>query len=1460
MEKSAKKAFKSRNGYRSQVAKALKKVADMQQGEVPKDLSAMQLAYAKVKGYLENISRLDEEIIEAVESDADIDNVIAEQQKWNDETLDSFLLLEQQIKNLESVPVQAGAHALGKSGDDVKSSTNYAPAQSQQSAKVKLPKLEIPTFRGEYMEWQGFWDIYKAAVHDDVNLSKVQKFSYLLGSLKNEALDMVLGYQLSEANYDEVIAVLTERYGDTQRAKFGHFEALVAIKPASLNCKDLLRVYYECERHIRSLVALGMSESDFTIAFVPIILQKLPSDVKREVWSLNGGDEWTMANLRKFLKSAITARERSEPSFADASAYSSGSGRSDHRKPFNGKGGYQSIPPPKGSASMLVAHETNDKQRKCRYCEQPHFADQCTKCPTADSRREWLQSRKLCMICLGSGHKTRECIVQRSCYHCGKPGHHRSLCYSKFGTRKKSFVVSKQNQRTGAGHTLLNPDAPTFSPNTPVPTTATVVALSQKEAGGNVEVSFLPTAYTTFMNTGTGRESVGRALMDTASSRTHVREDLCEKLKLPVVEESYVSSGHFGSKKRTTSKVKRVNLDVKCRDGTVIPIVASVTKVISTPITRHPIDVERYPVMKQIPLAEPLNDKPDELPIDVLIGSDYYYQFVEHEAAIRCEDGPVMVGSKFGFLTAGTMCIKDEGNPENTLVLLLTESSPGRCDPYDRFGIERFWQIEDVGTKQKDQAMDVSDEQALSTFYDTLKFENGRYWVTWPWKSSKPELADNRKLAFARLHSTYNRLVKDRKLLEAYNDIIQQQLKAGITEVAPKQPTGPVYYVPHHEVLTPTKTTTKIRIVYDASSKARKDDLSLNDCMHRGIVILDDLCGLIMRFRLHKIAIVADIEKAFLQIGLQETERDVARFFWLRDINKPLTPSNVVILRFTRVYFGAISSPSLLGATLDAHARKAEAASDDSDVKVMARQFCSNRYSDNVFCGAETNEKAIRYCHEAKKMCQEASMNLREYYTNSSEVNATIPEADRGKASIPKVLGVQWNLDKDSLSCCSMKDKCVIPGVVPTKRQIVREVAQVFDPCGWFSPVIVSGKMLIQDLWKSGIGWDEKVDAELSERWQNIRFELLQISDIEIPRYIGDASAQSTCQLHIFCDASQKAAAASVYLRKNAAGSITSDLVFAKTRIAPIEPSQTIPRLELVAVELGVNLKEFVKAELRLPIEKFVVWSDSQCVLQWLRKTRLTTKFVKNRVESILKHKDVEFRYVPTAENPADLPSRGCSVLMLKENATWWHGPSWLVQQESRWPKCPFGDNVAEAEIVAVQVDSSSSAMTPLVIPIKNYSFLYKLLRVTAFVLRALRNFRSPPQSREVGRLRVAELAAAREFWDKLTQSRWFPEILRTGTASKQSNMYQLNVFVDQKGIIRCHSRLSRSDLSYEAINPILLPKNDPYTRLIILNAHEKVIHPGVQDTLAEVREMYWVLQGRSQVRKLIRQCKKYMV
>ena len=148
---------------------------------------------------------------------------------------------------------------------------------------------------------------------------------------------------------------------------------------------------------------------------------------------------------------------------------------------------------------------------------------------------------------------------------------------------------------------------------------------------------------------------------------------------------------------------------------------------------------------------------------------------------------------------------------------------------------------------------------------------------------------------------------------------------------------------------TPDRKTTKVRIVYDASAKAKKGCKSLNECLYRGPVILEDLCGLLLRFRTYKVALTADIEKAFLQVGLQPADRDVTRFLWLKDPTKPLSKDNLQIYRFTRVPFGVISSPFLLGATILHHLEQVGTPTADKIMKHM--------YVDNLLTGVNSSKE-----------------------------------------------------------------------------------------------------------------------------------------------------------------------------------------------------------------------------------------------------------------------------------------------------------------------------------------------------------------------------------------------------------------------------------------------------------------------------------------------------------------------
>ena len=219
--------------------------------------------------------------------------------------------------------------------------------------------------------------------------------------------------------------------------------------------------------------------------------------------------------------------------------------------------------------------------------------------------------------------------------------------------------------------------------------------------------------------------------------------------------------------------------------------------------------------------------------------------------------------------------------------------------------------------------------------------------------------------------------------------------------------------------------------------------------------MLNDLCGLLMRFRLHQIAIVADTEKAFLQIELHPNQRDMTRFLWLKDSDQSRVESgNIQEYRFCRVPFGLISSPFLLGATIESHLESYESE--------VATKLKNDINVDNVITGADSVESAIQVYREAKSIFKEASMNLREWISSNAEVNKVIDSVDSVCCDSVKVLGHKWPIDSDLISLA--KPNIPLDSTHPTKRSVLKEIAAIFDPPCLFSSILLKGKVFLQML------------------------------------------------------------------------------------------------------------------------------------------------------------------------------------------------------------------------------------------------------------------------------------------------------------------------------------------------------------------------------------------------------------
>ena len=923
----------------------------------------------------------------------------------------------------------------------------------------------------------------------------------------------------------------------------------------------------------------------------------------------------------------------------------------------------------------------------------------------------------------------------------------------------------------------------------------------------------------------------------------------------------------FGSHKKSPQSFGLARLNLVFRNGETTPIDLYTNPHVCEPVTCQPVSIckENFGHLATLDLADP-SDGSSPLNIDILIGSDFYWEFVTGDTC-RGPTGPIAIDTKFGWVLSGP----DTSSTDS--VMLITHSL---CCVQNTTSLEdrlnSFWELESFGVSGAD--LSIHDK-----FKDSVNFVDGRYEVKLPWREMHPTLPNNYSLCLKRLRGLLKRLRHNPDILQEYHSTIQDQLKRGIVEPVINQTTDKllkIHYLPHHAVVRHTKDTTKLRVVYDTS--ARSSGPSLNDCLHAGPKFDQNIFDLLMRFRIHKVAITADVEKAFLMISVSEPDRDALRFLWVKNIcaDGPV----ITELRFTRIVFGASSSPFLLNATIQHHLEQ-YLRTDLDLVHKLRRSF----YVDDFVTGAADEEQAHQLFVRSKEIMKSGGFNLRKFSSNSlslqSRVHSTvdsnleppsqsicISEEDTytnllldsmqprlPAAGMQKVLGVPWDAHTDSLVISFGELASLTRHLIPTKRNLVSLAGKFFDPLGFLSPFVVSFKILLQDLCKAKITWEEPLADSLLERWKKLSSSLEDSQPFIVPRcymhgITGEISSATLCG---FADASSKAYAGVVYLVLETNSSVSVKFLTSKTRVSPMK-EQTIPRLELLAALLLGRLVTAVanSLESELGLSSPRCFTDSSVALFWIKGTTKTWKpFVQNRVEKIRELVPPStWRHCSGRENPADLPSRGATLSELSSSILWREGPSWLLDSNfssdieiEPSPECLAELTVKDQQTHGLLTPSSDFGLCEI-IDCSRFSTLNRLLTVTKLVLKFCKSLLSkiPPNV-------TIDCDQAEKMWIVESQK----------TLSTDANFKQwkraLGLFQDNDGIWRCQGRLQYAAIPYSTIHPVLLHKSHHFTLLVVRRAHKNVLHNGVSETLAEVRANFWIVKGRSFVKSIIRRC-----
>ena len=1097
-------------------------------------------------------------------------------------------------------------------------SKSQAISKQDHAKVVKLPTIHLNKFAGDSLEWSQFWDIFNSSIHARTDISKASKFQYLLGQLEGNALNLLNGFSQSDNDYDEAVDLLQSTYGKRHIIVQARINALLDLKSPEATVESLETFRSTFEGHLRSLKSLGAKIEDEGYVYAVILLRKLPNKTRDNIGRTSIGDVWTLKDLRDAISKEIEHLQsldtKTDQYFNDIS-----NSNSNRTAAFV-------------STSKFINYS-------CKFCKNDsHSSNSCNTYNTVQKRIARVKELRLCFNCLLSNHMISDCKNPGTCRNCNKK-HNTALCTNVKSKSDKSG--DKAKNKTGEKTRSSNDKVSNPSNNNKTTDDATSMTVVSSVIGSNKSVGILPTAVMNVSKNISSRDKKCYSIFDTGSQRCYIEKSLANELNL--IKHSEVSLSIDGFESRGDEKLYDVvNLCVKTTEG---PVYIDLSVVDSLPERLRMDgrgDIAKKLIEAGTKLADPsVNDANYDLRI--LIGVDYMFDFM---FATKISENVYGLPSKLGLLIAGRIDSTTNNSNEIVTTVLRVAENDHVSQNLDK-SLENFWNLDSVGIKAP---VDIECD-AVNSFERSIKYENNKYTASLPWKSDHPTLPSNKSLAMKRLHSVWKSLHEKPENLLLYDSLIKEQLKLGFIEPVPKEDLftkSPVHYLPHHSVLKDS-VSTPLRIVYDCSSKSRGQP-SLNDCLLTGPSMINELTSVIMRFRLGQFACISDIQKAYLQVGLDEKDRDCCRFFWPKD---PLdSNSEIITYRFKVVLFGSTASQFLLNSTLKFHLDKIG----DS----VAKQVLRNIYIDNLQNTFKSEAELIEFYHKVTDHMHSGGFKLKQWQTNSHALNSILPEGQKLADNISNILGLRWNTNTDNL---------VIPKFVPkfnesqviTKRQIVSEAARVFDPLGFLLPLSVRAKFILQNIWKEQISWDSVVSESIFRDWTTYVKDLTTIGDYSFPRKIADFREPI---LHIFSDASTKSYGSVAYFVEDR----NVEFIIAKSRLVPLKSPPSLPQLELTAINVSARLCEFIHKtfEHELKIKEVVMWSDSTIALSWIKSLKSNKPYVNQRVTNILDLcPDATFNHIPGDQNPSDLLTRGMSSKDFLQSKLWRCGPSWLTNRNN---------------------------------------------------------------------------------------------------------------------------------------------------------------------------------------------------
>lgn len=1316
---------------------------------------------------------------------------------------------------------------MGHIGGTLTVPQSFRPTPEQISARHVMPR-DLPEFCGDPEDWPLFFSSFNNSTAA-CGYSHAENLARLQRCLKGDALKAVRYFLLSPELVPDVLRTLQTLFGRPE----------IIINKLIRNVRDCPMPRAE---RLETLIDFGMTVRNLTQHLIsagqqahlsnPVLLQelieKLPANIKLQ-WAqhLINSPVPSLQTFSDFMSSVVDSVTKVVP-------YGGGQSKADRLRAK--EKGFVHAHAEKVYTNI---EKSISSEKSCLVCSKPgHGVRKCEKFRenSVDNRWRIVRSAKLCRCCLNP-HGRRACKSSNICGINGCQYRHHPLLHSDPSTIDQStnLLIDEHNNYHHCDQSVL----------------FRIVQVTLYGVSGNLDVF---------------------ALLDEGSSTTLIERSLTEQLNVkgPTVPLCLTWTGDMS---RSECDSQTVELEVSEIGQQKRYTMKNARTVSSLDLPAQTLRLKelqkRFVHLKGLPIRSYENAKPR-----MLIGLRDVSLAVPRTIKFG-KSGPIAAKTLLGWTLYG--CLSGTSQPE------YLNFHACDCEHLNKI-VQTYVNAENYDLQPVRQMESVSEKRARHLLELTTVRVGNRFKTGLLWKHDNVKMPESYPMALRRLECLERRMNRDSVLKEAVHHQVSEYERKGYAHRATAEELSladqrRIWYLPLGAVIN-SKKPGKVRLVWDAAAKV--NGISLNSVLLPGPDLLTSLPAVLFRFRQFPVAVSSDIKEMFHRILITESDRHSQRFLWR---HSPDRKPNIFLMDV--LTFGATSSP------VSAQFIKNKNAMEFVDRCPRAVEaILKSHYVDDFLDSFETVGEAKIVSSEVKTIHSKGGFELHNWLSNRHEVlehlgvaasNST-KQLTSMKDDAERVLGMLWSPEEDKLGFCTIfRDEIetiIENGGRPTKRQVLKCVMSLFDPLGLLACLLVHGKVLMQDVWRTGIKWDEPVNDKIFKHWRRWIKLISKVKDLRLPRcYFNNVSSSvyKSLQVHVFVDASEVAYSAAVYFRViGADGSIQCSLVAAKTKVAPLK-YVTIPRLELMAAALGTTLLSFVIDGHTTAVQKRFLWSDSKTVLSWIHSDhRKYRPFVAARIGQILTTtNESEWRWVPSKSNVADEATKWGKGPYFDADCRWFIGPSFLYAPETEWPSHnPLVNSTTEE--LRLCFLHRESLPKPL-IEFKRFSKWSRLLRAVAYLLRAVSIWKKSIEknknnsgflSESTVPLSQTNLQEAEVLIWKQVQMEAYPDeealLSNDCTVSKDkranmlktSSLYTLSPIMDEDGVIRVDGRIGKAEkIPMNVKYPIILPRRHYVTFLLVDHYHRQFLHGNHETVCNEMRQQFYVPQLRVLIRKVSNLC-----